>query len=126
MLMQHSGGLGHYALLWASALGAEVYALSHSSSKKEDAMKLGAKHFIDTTQKDWAKDYAFTFDFILNCADATHKFNMDDYLSTLKVHGRFHCVGLGDEPLPELKAQQFAPGGWYLGKPSAYYHAYHG
>ena len=29
--------------------------------------------------------------------------------------GRFHCVGLGDEPLPTLMAQDFAPNGTYIG-----------
>jgi len=57
--------------MWASALGAEVYAISHSPHKKEDALKLGAKHFIDTSVKDWQKPYAFTFDFIINSADMT-------------------------------------------------------
>lgn len=107
--------MGHFAILWAAALGAEVYALSHTADKEEDAKALGAKHFINTTEKDWAKPYAFTFDFILNCADATQKFNMSDYLSTLKVNCKFHNVGLPDEPLPELKAQDFAPNGCYIG-----------
>jgi len=109
------GGLGHFAILWASALGAEVYAISHSPDKEQDAKYLGAKHFINTSEKDWAKPYAFTFDFILNCADATDKFNMSDYLSTLKVNCHFHNVGLPDNPLPELKAQDFAPNGCYIG-----------
>jgi len=59
--------------MWANALGAEVYAISHSPDKKEDAMKLGAKEFIDTSKKDWQKPYAFTLDFIINAADMTHK-----------------------------------------------------
>jgi len=109
------GGLGHFAVMWAAALGAEVFVLSHSPDKKEDAMKMGANHFILTTEEDWHKPYAFQFDFILNCADATHKFKIQDYLSTLKVMGRFHNVGLGDKPLPEMKAQDFAPNGSYIG-----------
>lgn len=125
------GGLGHFAVLWASALGAEVYVLSHSPNKKEDALKMGAKHFVVTSEKDWHKDLAFTFDFILNwsvlmsrhvyvtcvltlstcSADATHKFNLKDYFGTMKVMGRFHNVGLGDHPLPEMMAQDFAGNG---------------
>lgn len=103
-----SGGLGHFAIMFANALGAEVYVISHSPSKKEDALKMGAKEFICSGDKDWNKPYAFTFDFILNCADATHTFDMDAYMGTMKVMGRFHNVGLPDEPLPPLKAQQFA------------------
>ncbi|KAK3697301.1 hypothetical protein LTR37_017534 [Vermiconidia calcicola] len=109
------GGLGHFAIMWAKALGAEVYVLSHSPSKKEDAMALGAKEFIVTNEDEWYKPYAFTFDFILNTADAVHKFNMPNYYSTLKVWGKFHCVGFGDEPLPQMMAQDFAPNGCSFG-----------
>ena len=110
-----SGGLGHFGLLWASALGAEVYALSHSPNKKEDALKLGAKEFITTKDKDWAKPWAFTFDFILNTADMTHEFNIQEYMSTLNVNGEFHNVGLPDKPLPTMMAQDFAPNGAKMG-----------
>ena len=110
-----SGGLGHFGILWAVALGAEVYALSHSPQKKDDALKLGATHYISTKDADWAKQIPFTLDFILNCADATDKFNLPDYFSTLKVNGTFHNVGFPDNPLPTIKAQDFAPNGCYIG-----------
>ena len=109
------GGLGHFAILWAAALGAEVYALSHSPSKKDDALKLGAKDFIVTGEKDWQKPYAFEFDFILNTADMTHTFDMQTYMSTLNINGEFHNVGLPDEPLPKMMAQDFAPNGSKIG-----------
>lgn len=76
---------------------------------------MGAKEFVVTGEQDWHKKFAFQFDFILNTADAIHKFNMPDYLSTLKVMGRFHCVGFGDHPLPTMNAQDFAPNGAYFG-----------
>ena len=94
------GGLGHFAVMFAAALGAEVYVLSHSPDKKDDALKLGAKEFIDINKEEWYKPY---------------KFNMSNYFSTLKVMGRFHCVGFGDYPLPEMMAQDFAPNGCYFG-----------
>lgn len=43
------------------------------------------------------------------------KFNLPDYFSTLKVMGKFHCVGFGDEPLPTMHAQAFAGNGNYFG-----------
>lgn len=49
-----SRGLGHFALFWASVLGAETDALSHSPDKEKDALALGAKNFICTKDKDWA------------------------------------------------------------------------
>jgi alcohol dehydrogenase (NADP+) len=38
-------------VLFSNALGAETTVISHSPSKKEDALKLGAKDFIDTTEE---------------------------------------------------------------------------
>lgn len=110
-----SGGLGHFAILWASALGADVYALSHSPSKKADAAKLGAKEFIDTSANDWAGKWKFTLDFIINCADATDKFDLATYFSILKVNGVFHNVGLPDAPLPTLSPATFISNGCYMG-----------
>lgn len=105
------GGLGHFALMWAKALGAEVWALSHSPNKKADALELGADHFVCTKDEGWEKDLAFTFNFILNCADMTNEFDLTKYMSTLAVMGEFHNVGLPDKPLPQLMAQDFAPNG---------------
>lgn len=45
------GGLGHYAVMFAKAMGAEVYAFTHSASKMEDAKKLGADFVINTNDK---------------------------------------------------------------------------
>lgn len=109
------GGLGHFAVLWAKALGAEVYVISHSPNKAEDAKKLGAKEFIATNKEDWAKPWAFTFDFILNTADATHKFKIQDYMSTLNINCTIHHVGLPDKPLPEMMAQDFTSNGCQMG-----------
>jgi alcohol dehydrogenase (NADP+) len=48
------GGLGHYAIMFANALGAEVTTLSHGAKKKHDAIQMAARHFVDTSQEDWA------------------------------------------------------------------------
>jgi len=42
------GGLGHLAIQFASKLGCEVVALSSTEGKKEEAIKLGAHHFVAT------------------------------------------------------------------------------
>lgn len=102
------GGLGHLGIQWAKALGAETYAMTHSPHKVESAKKLGAKEVIVTGEEGWDKKYQFAFDMILNCSDATHKMDIPQYMSCLKVGGSFHLVGLPDEPLPEMKATTFA------------------
>lgn len=104
-----------YAIMWAKAMGAEVYVLSHSPKKEEAAKELGAKEFISTLDNDWDKPWAFTFNFMLNTADATDKFDLAAYLGTLDVNGQMHHVGLPDKPLPEIKAQMFAPNGCSMG-----------
>ena len=109
--MSLSGGLGHFGILWAAAMGAEVYAISHSPQKEKDSLALGAKEFICTKEEGWQKPWAFKFDFILNCADMTHTFKLQDYMSTLAINGTLHNVGLPDQPLPEMMAQDFAPNG---------------
>jgi alcohol dehydrogenase (NADP+) len=109
------GGLGHFAIMWASALGAETYAISHSPHKKADALKLGAKEFIVSGEKGWNEKYQFAFDFVLNTADMTHTFNIADYLSILKVNATFHQVGLPDHALPEIKPQMFMSNGSSIG-----------
>jgi D-arabinose 1-dehydrogenase-like Zn-dependent alcohol dehydrogenase len=59
------GGLGHFGLIFAKALGAEVVAISHTESKRADAQKMGASKFIATSQgKSVFKENARTMDFI--------------------------------------------------------------
>lgn len=54
---RNRGGLGHFAVFFAKALGAEVYVLSHTPDKEADAKKMGADHFINVKEKDWHKPY---------------------------------------------------------------------
>jgi hypothetical protein len=42
------GGLGHFAVIFAKAMGANVSVISHSEGKKGDAEKMGATTFIST------------------------------------------------------------------------------
>lgn len=114
ILIISSGGLGHYGVLFAKALGAEVYALSHSPRKEADALAMGAKEFICTKDPDWYKKWAFTFDFMLNTANATHNFDIKAYMSTLRVNAAFHNVGLPEKPLPPMMAFDFMGGGYSI------------
>jgi len=46
------GGLGHLAIQFASKMGCDVVVLSGTDSKKDEALKLGAKDFIAMKGKD--------------------------------------------------------------------------
>lgn len=89
------GGLGHLALQFANALGAEVVAFSRTSSKKEEAIAFGAHKFIATQEDEtWSDEFADKFDFILNCASSATGIILEKYLNTLKVDGKYISVGL--------------------------------
>lgn len=89
------GGLGHMGVKFAVAFGAEVTMLSSSPSKEADAKKLGAHHFVLTSDKEKMKEVANSFDFILNTVSATHDYNM--YLNLLRTNGTMIVVGVPPE-----------------------------
>ncbi|MBB6499882.1 NAD(P)-dependent alcohol dehydrogenase [Pedobacter cryoconitis] len=90
------GGLGHMAVKFGVAFGAEVTVLSTSSKKEEDAKKLGAHNFVVTTDEAQVKAAMGTFDFILDTVSAEHDFKM--YLSLLRTDGTLICVGVPSKP----------------------------
>lgn len=90
------GGLGHMAVKFGVAFGAEVTVLSTSAKKEEDAKKLGAHHFVVTSDAEQLKAVAGTFDFILDTVSAEHDLNV--YLGLLKTNGTHVCVGVPTKP----------------------------
>ena len=88
------GGLGHYAIMFAKALGAEVWAISRSRAKEADAKKMGADGFLATNETGWNGPHKMTFDLIINTANSFDGFQLGEYLSLLDVHGRWNSVGL--------------------------------
>jgi alcohol dehydrogenase (NADP+) len=88
------GGLGHLAIQFAKALGAEVWAMSRSRAKEADAKQMGADGFLATGEIGWNGPHEFSFDLIINTASSFEGFQLKEYLSLLDVHGRFNSVGL--------------------------------
>lgn len=91
------GGLGHMGVKIARALGAEVTVLSHSDKKREDALKMGAHHFVSTHDQSVFKKLASQFDLIINTVSA--EVNMGDYFNLLKLDGALVVVGIPEKPL---------------------------
>jgi alcohol dehydrogenase (NADP+) len=90
------GGLGHMAVKFASAFGAEVTMLSTSAAKEADAKKLGAHKFVLTTDASNTKQFKSYFDFIIDTVSAPHDYNM--YLRMLATNGVHICVGAPPTP----------------------------
>lgn len=92
------GGLGHLAVLFAKALGAEVTVFSHSDSKRDDAHALGADHFVLSTDAEHMASGAMSYDVIVNTVSAP--LDPADYLAQLGLGGVLVFVGLSGKPYP--------------------------
>lgn len=90
------GGLGHMAVKFAAAFGAEVTVLSTSPSKEADAKKLGAHKFVVTKDEEQLKSVKGYFNFIIDTVSAEHDLNI--YLGLLKTDGVHICVGAPPTP----------------------------
>lgn len=110
------GGLGHFGVLFAKALGADrVVGISRHNNKREDVLKLGADEYIATEdEKDWAKKHARSLDLIV-CTVSSPNMPLQKYLQLLRVKGTFIQVGAPDDSLPQMNAFAFIAKGCKMG-----------
>lgn len=92
------GGLGHMAVKYAVALGADVTVISHSDKKREDAKKFGAHHFVNTKTPEALKEHMVSFDLIINTVSSAD-LDMASLFSLLKLDGALVNVGAPDKPM---------------------------
>jgi alcohol dehydrogenase (NADP+) len=86
------GGLGHMAVKFARAMGAHTTVLSHSPSKEQDALSLGADEFIATNDPAVFEAHAGRFDILFDTVSAEHDLNQ--YLNLLKLGGQLVLLGM--------------------------------
>ncbi|HEY2860089.1 MAG TPA: NAD(P)-dependent alcohol dehydrogenase [Terracidiphilus sp.] len=91
------GGLGHMAVKFSHALGAETVVFTTSPSKVEDAKRLGADEVVISRDANAMAKHAGSFDFILDAVAAEHDINA--YINMLKRDGNITMVGAPDKPL---------------------------
>ncbi|KAH7133373.1 chaperonin 10-like protein [Dactylonectria estremocensis] len=103
------GGLGHFAVLIAKAMGAErVVAISRRAYKRDEALQLGADEYVATEDdEDWAKKHASTLDLII-CTVSSPKMPLQEYFDMLALNGTLVQVGIPEEPIP-LSAWALVP-----------------
>jgi alcohol dehydrogenase (NADP+) len=109
------GGIGHFGLMFAKALGAETWAISRTHSKEADAKKMGTDGFIATSDPNWNAAHIMTFDLIINTASSTEGFDLGKYLELLDVHGRWVSVGLPEGEGTKVRNQDFLTNGCFIG-----------
>ncbi|KAI9147744.1 NADP-dependent alcohol dehydrogenase 7 [Paramyrothecium foliicola] len=91
------GGLGHFGVLFAKALGADkVVGISRKASKKDEVLSLGADEYIATDDdKDWETKYRGSLDLIVSTVSSP-KMPLMGYVGLLKTYGTFIQVGAPD------------------------------
>jgi len=92
------GGLGHMAVKFAHAMGAEVTVVSRSYNKKDDAEAMGAKNYVATSDFEQAEKAQNRFDLIINTVSSAA--DMNTYLGMLKRDGTMVLVGAPSDALP--------------------------
>ncbi len=91
------GGLGHLALQFLNKWGCEVSAFTSSDSKREEALKLGAHHTVNSRDAAQLRQIAGTLDFILSTVNVP--LHWAALINALSPRGRLHFVGAVLEPL---------------------------
>ncbi|RHN54890.1 putative cinnamyl-alcohol dehydrogenase [Medicago truncatula] len=96
------GGLGHMAVKFTKAFGANVTVISTSPNKKKEAIEhLGADSFVVSHEQDQMQAVMGTFDGIIDTVSALHP--LMPLMGLLKNHGKLVMVGAPEKPL-ELPA----------------------
>jgi uncharacterized zinc-type alcohol dehydrogenase-like protein len=91
------GGLGHLAIQFARAFGAEVTAFSTSTGKEEEVRLLGAHRFVNSLESKAIKEVIGTLDFILTTVNADQDWGA--YLQCLRPTGTLCFVGVPPSPV---------------------------
>ena len=100
------GGLGHFGVLFARALGADrVVGISRGEDKRQDVLALGADEYVATgSDGDWATRHAGSLDLIVSTV-SSEKMPLDGYLGLLATGGTLIQVGAPDGgKLPPVNA----------------------
>src|SRR5579885_2891528 len=88
------GGLGHMGVKIAKGLGADVTVLSHSKNKETDAKRLGAHHFLLTSDPSSLAQHPNSFDLLLNTVPVS--LDWERYVNLLDRDGALVLLGIPD------------------------------
>jgi alcohol dehydrogenase (NADP+) len=92
------GGLGHMAVKFAHAFGAETVLFTTSPGKIADAKRMGADDVVISKDPEELKKHANRFDFILDTVGAPH--DLDALLALLKRDKTLCLVGVPEQRHP--------------------------
>lgn len=91
------GGLGHMALKFSKAMGCDTTLFTHSPSKQEAGLALGANQVVLTHDESNFADVAGSFDLIINTVSAD--IDYAPYINCLKREGTLVLLGVPEQPI---------------------------
>jgi D-arabinose 1-dehydrogenase-like Zn-dependent alcohol dehydrogenase len=112
------GGLGHLGLQFSRAMGFETIAINRGTAKKEDALKLGAHHYVDATDGDVSESLKDLGGVAVVLATAGASKPMAATVGGLLPQGELITIGVTPEPLDISPLQLINPGLSIIGHPS--------
>ncbi|ORX63965.1 GroES-like protein [Basidiobolus meristosporus CBS 931.73] len=92
------GGLGHLAIQYANALGAEVVAFSQSPNKRQQCLDLGASIFVDTSKKEEVDGIRHTLNYLFVTADCKSE-QYNEFFSWMDFGGEICLLSVPPEKL---------------------------
>ncbi|CAA9464771.1 MAG: Alcohol dehydrogenase [uncultured Rubrobacteraceae bacterium] len=93
------GGLGHLGVQFANKMGFETVAISRGAGKEDEARKLGAHHYVDSTAGDVAERLQALGGAKVVLATANNSDAMGATIDGLRHNGELLVVGAAPEPI---------------------------
>ncbi len=94
------GGLGHLGVQFARAMGFETIAIARGADKADDARRLGAHHYVDSTAGDVGAALQALGGVSVVLATAASAKAMGDTFGGLLPQGELVTIGVTPDPLP--------------------------
>lgn len=117
--VQGIGGLGHLGVAYAAEMGFRVAAVSRGTEKREEALELGADHFVDSRAEDPAERLAALGGARVILATAPNSDAVSALVGGLGIDGRLLVVAAEEEPVEvspmELIMGRKSVSGWPSG-----------
>lgn len=112
------GGLGHLGVQFARAMGFETVAIARGADKREDALALGAHHYVDSTAGDVGEALQALGGMSVVLATAANSEAVGATLGGLRRRGELVVIGVTPDPLPISPLQLIGPALSVSGHPS--------
>jgi alcohol dehydrogenase len=112
------GGLGHLGVQFSRAMGFETVAIARGQGRADEAKKLGAHHYVDSTASDVAAELKKLGGATVVLATANNPEAMAATVGGLAPQGQLVTIGVSAENLPISSLDLITPGLSVTGHPS--------